>query len=493
MKDKNNYDIVLIGAGIMSATLGMLLKELNPSLSIKIFERLDGIALESSDACNNAGTGHSALCELNYTPQNEDGSIDISKAVKILESFDISLQFWAYLVENGLFDTPKRFINAIPHCSLVFEDDVDFLKKRFEALKKSGLFGDLQYSENQEEIKKWMPLVFEGRDANQKLAATKSELGTDVDFGTLTREFFSHLLSFEDVSLSLHHEVKELKQEEDKLWHLEIEDLDSEETIEVSAKFVFIGAGGGSLPLLDESDIEEGKGFGGFPVSGQWLVCQNEDIIEKHHAKVYGKAAVGAPPMSVPHLDSRFIDGKKALLFGPFAGFTTKFLKEGSIFDLPASIELDNLGSMLGAFVHNLPLTKYLMEQVTLSEEDRLEVLKEYFPDAQLEDWKLERAGQRVQIIKKDEEDGGKIAFGTEVIASTDGSIAALLGASPGASTSVAIMLNLLEKCFKTEFQSLEWQNKLQKMMPTFGKNTKENPSLTLETRKKVRKILDLD
>ena len=332
-------DVVLIGAGIMSATLGVFLKELQPDLNIKIFERLEIVAGESSEAWNNAGTGHSALCELNYTPENEDGSIDIKKAIKIMESFEVSKQFWAFLVEDGYFNSPETFINAVPHCSFVeSEADVIYLKKRFEALKKCHLFEGMIYSENFEEIKNWFPLIAEGRNETDKIAATKIEIGTDVNFGTLTRSLFNHLKQSHGVEVFLNHEVDDLKQQDDKSWTIKIEDKINEEKLKINAKFIFIGAGGGSLKLLEDADIQEGEGFAGFPISGQWLVCKNEELIQKHHAKVYGKAKVGAPPMSVPHLDSRIIDGKTELLFGPFAGFSTKFLKEGSYLDLPLSI-----------------------------------------------------------------------------------------------------------------------------------------------------------
>ncbi len=488
------YDVVLIGAGIMSATLGALLKELDPTLKIEIFERLDRIAAESSDAWNNAGTGHAALCELNYTPQREDGSVDISKAIKVAESFEISKQFWAYLVGHGYFESSHEFINSIPHLSLVWgEENVDFLRKRYEAMQECHLFSRMTYSEDFDQLKQWMPLIMEDREAGQQpMAATRIDIGTDVNFGELTRGLFQHLKGGHDVEVLLSHEVRKLKKEDDGLWRIVAHDRESGEKKKVRAKFVFIGAGGGSLLLLEKSDIEEGKGFGGFPVSGQWLICKNEELIEKHHAKVYGKASVGAPPMSVPHLDTRIIDGKKALLFGPYAGFTTKFLKEGSFLDLPSSIELSNIGTMLGAFIHNLPLTRYLIEQVTQSDDHRFDALREFIPNANPDDWELANAGQRVQVIKKDEEEGGVLEFGTEIVTAADGSIAALLGASPGASTSVSIMLDLMEHCFPEKMKSAEWKAKLKEMVPTYGEHLLDQPELTAKTREWSHQMLDL-
>lgn len=486
-------DVVLIGAGIMSATLGVLLKRLHPDLTINIFERLDVIAGESSDAWNNAGTGHSAYCELNYTPQRDDGSIDISKAIKIAESFELSREFWAYMVGHQFIKQPGTFIHNVPHMSFVWgAENVDYLKKRQEALVKNPLFKEMQFSDDPEQLQKWMPLVMKGRDVTIPVAATYMKTGTDVDFGMLTRELFSFLKNQQGVKLHLLHEVTDLEKIEDGSWNVKVKHTRTHDTRTVNAGFVFIGAGGGALPLLEKSDIKEAEGYGGFPVSGQWLRCTNERIIEQHHAKVYGKASVGSPPMSVPHLDTRIIDGKKALLFGPFAGFTTKFLKHGSYWDLPASLEFDNVIPMISAGLHNLPLTAYLIKQARQSPQERLEALKEYFPEARKEDWELVIAGQRVQVIKKDEKEGGVLEFGTELIHDRDGSLAALLGASPGASTSVAIMLDILESCFSTRLKYGDWKEKIKEMIPSYGKSLSKDVSLYLEIRRKSSEALHL-
>lgn len=487
-------DVILIGAGIMSATLGVFLKELHPSLKIEIYERLDVIAGESSDAWNNAGTGHSAFCELNYTPQKEDGRVDISKAIKIAEQFEVSKQFWSYLIEKNYIKDPHLFINAIPHMSFVWgQENVNYLKQRFDLLSKEPLFKDMIYSEDKAKLSSWMPLIMKDRNSNDKVAATRVELGTDVNFGELTRALFNHLKSLPGVSMYFSHEVNYLeKRKSDGHWELEAKDLVSHKKRTVEAKFVFIGAGGGSLPLLEKADIPEADGYGGFPVSGQWLICQNEEIIKQHSAKVYGKAEVGAPPMSVPHLDTRIINGKKALLFGPYAGFSTKFLKHGSFLDLPGSLQLDNLIPIVSAGLHNIPLTKYLIEQVTQSDEERLEALKKFVPNAKMEDWKLEEAGQRVQVIKKDEDVGGVLEFGTEVVNSADGSIVALLGASPGASTSVSIMLEVIERCFKDQVKKPEWQSKLKEMIPSYKTSLNKDIKLCDSIREKTNDLLQL-
>ncbi|WP_342645062.1 malate:quinone oxidoreductase [Mucilaginibacter sp. CSA2-8R] len=490
---KSATDVVLIGAGIMSATLGIMLKELQPDLTIEIFERLDVMAAESSDAMNNAGTGHSAFCELNYTPQLQDGSVDISKAIKIAEQFEVSKEFWSFLIESQIIKSPKSFIYPVPHMSFVWgESNVSYLKKRYEALVKHHFFKDMQYSDDAAKLKSWIPLVMEGRDPNEKVSANRMDLGTDVNFGALTNSLFNYLKQQPGVSLHLQHEVRDLTRAKDQNWGVRVKDLATGAKRKLNAKFVFVGAGGGALHLLQKSDIPESKGFGGFPVSGQWLVCHNPQVIDQHQAKVYGKASVGSPPMSVPHLDTRMINGKRALLFGPYAGFSTRFLKQGSLLDLFTSIKPSNIFPMMKAGIDNIPLTKYLISQVTQSEDDRLAALRDYFPNAKKEDWDLDIAGQRVQVIKKDPKRGGVLEFGTEVVTAADGSIAALLGASPGASTSVSIMIQLIERCFKAQAQTPEWKEKLKHMIPSYGQSLSKNTELAVQTRERTSKVLDL-
>ncbi|MBY6036904.1 malate:quinone oxidoreductase [Fictibacillus nanhaiensis] len=484
-------DVILIGAGIMSATLGTLLKEIVPEWEITVFEKLAKAGEESSNEWNNAGTGHAALCELNYTVEKPDGSVDISKAISINEQFQVSMQFWSYLVNHKLIDNPKDFIMPLPHMSMVQgEENVAFLKKRMEALSSNPLFQGMEFSDDHEKLMEWIPLIMEGRKLDEPIAATKIDSGTDVNFGALTRMLFNHLEA-RNAHVNYNHSVENISRTKDGSWELKVKNLNSGTVERHTAKFVFIGGGGGSLHLLQKSGIPEGKHIGGFPVSGIFMVCNNPDVIAQQHAKVYGKAKVGAPPMSVPHLDTRYIENKKSLLFGPFAGFSPKFLKTGSMFDLVTSVKPNNVLTMLAAGAKEMSLTKYLIQQVMLSKEQRMEELREFIPNAKAEDWDLVVAGQRVQVIK-DTEVGGKgtLQFGTEVITAADGSIAALLGASPGASTAVHVMLEIFERCFPQHIK--EWEPRIKEMIPSYGVSLMENPELLQEIHTSTAKSLGL-
>lgn len=490
---ETHASVVLIGGGIMSATLGLFLRVLEPDWTIQVFERLPEVAAESSDAWNNAGTGHSAFCELNYTPQQADGSVDIAKALKIAEQFETSKLLWASLVEREILPDPGSFICRVPHMSFVWGDQgVDYLRTRHRTLTQHALFRDMLYSEDRSQLEAWIPLIMDGREPGTPLAATRMEIGTDVNFGALTRALFAYLASQEGFELHCAHEIRDLDRGGDGLWHLSVKALADGSRRWLSAPFVFIGAGGGALPLLERSEIPEASGYGGFPVSGQWLICRDPAVIARHSAKVYGQAKVGAPPMSVPHLDTRRIAGEKALLFGPYAGFSTRFLKQGSLLDLPGSITLDNIAPMVSAGLQNLALTRYLFDQVTQSDQERLETLREFVPTARLEDWRLELAGQRVQIIKRDKHLGGILEFGTELVSSADGSLAALLGASPGASTSVSIMLQTLKQCFPEQLASQRWQSTLRELIPSYGRSLAGDEALALAMRERSTQLLRL-
>ena len=485
------YDLICVGGGIMSATLALISKILQPELKVLIVERLDKVAQESSAAWNNAGTGHSALCELNYCPEEEDGSVSIKKAIEICRQFEVSKQFWSFLVEEGLIDNPEDFIKNVPHHSWVTgRDNSDYLEARFKAFKEHYLFDSIEFTRDVETMKSWFPLIAEERSKDEEMAASRIERGAEVNYGNLTKQLFSILETKYNTPVHCNMEVQDVDPSPDIDWTVELKDLKTKEKHNIESKHVFIGAGGASLLLLQKVEIEEKEGYGGFPVSGEWLVCRNETIIKQHNAKVYSKAGPNDPPMSTPHLDTRYIDGKRELLFGPFAGFSPKFLKEGSNFDLLKSIQFDNLSPMLGAFWHNLPLTKYLVEQVSMSHEDRMDELRKFYKNAKSEDWELLVAGQRVQIIKKDEYKGGKLQFGTEVVSSKNGSITCLLGASPGASTATHVMMSVLEKAFPEILNTEKGKQLLHKMLPMYNTElTKELFEVQLEKSKKALKL----
>lgn len=473
-------DFLLIGGGIMSASLGTWLQELQPDWKQVMVEKLDGVALESSNGWNNAGTGHSANMELNYTPERADGSIDVSKALDINEQFMISRQFWTAQVKRGILREPHSFINSTPHMSFVWGDtNVNYLQKRYDALQKTTLFQGMKFSTDHQQIQQWAPLVMQGRDPQQKVAATWTPAGTDVNYGEITRQLIGSLKKSPNFSLQTSSEVTEFKRNGDNSWQVTIKDVNNGKEHAIDAKYVFIGAGGGALKLLQKTGIPEADNYAGFPVGGSFLMTENPAITKAHLQKVYGQASVGAPPMSVPHIDARFIDGKRVVLFGPFATFSTKFLKNGSFFDLLSTTTTSNVMPMTHVGLDNFDLVKYLISQVMLSDDDRFAALKEYYPQARKEDWKLIQAGQRVQIIKKDEDKGGVLKLGTEVVVDQQRTISALLGASPGASTAAPITLNVIKKMFPEQFSSEQWQSKIRAIVPSYGQELNGNSALT--------------
>ncbi len=493
-------DIVLIGAGIMSATFGTVLKELEPSLDIAMFEALHDCAQESSDGWNNAGTGHAANCELNYTPQRKDGSIDISKALEVNTEFDLSRQLWAHLVRKGAIPDPRAFINPCPHMSFVWgKENVAFLQARFKEMSANHCYHGMEYSEDRAKIAEWAPLIMDGREDGEPFAATRIVTGTDVDYGTLTHLLVDHLSDQSGFGVHYDSEVVSLEREGDGRWRVTVKHARTREEHSVSAKFVFIGAGGGSLPLLQASKIPEGKGYGGFPVSGIWLRCDAPEIASKHHVKVYGKAASGSPPMSVPHLDARVVEGQRSVLFGPYAGFSTRFLKHGKLTDLFESLSPHNLVPLLDVARDNVDLSEYLVGQVLQSSSHQFATLKQFYPNAKKRDWREAVAGQRVQTIKPHETTGwfkheaGVLEFGTELVVAEDKSIVALLGASPGASTAAFIALEVLQKCFGGRLTESAWLPRLKAVIPTYGIDLKTDAAACRKTRADTADVLKVE
>ncbi|SDJ93421.1 malate dehydrogenase (quinone) [Jeotgalicoccus aerolatus] len=493
MTNNTSKDIILIGAGIMSTTLGSFLKNLESGWTIKLFERLDVPANESSHETNNAGTGHAALCELNYTVEQPDGSIDIEKAKSINEQFEISKQFWSFLVKNNHIQDPSAFIRPLPHISFVTgKENVDYLKRRFDVLSIHHMFQGMDYTEDKNIMKEWIPLMMEGRSPDEPVAASKINSGTDVNFGELTRRLAKNIESHENAAVFYQHEVLNLRQLDNGKWEAEVRDLNTNKIEYHIADYIFIGAGGHAIPLLQNTGIPESKHLGGFPISGAFLVCNNPEVVHRHNAKVYGKEPHGTPPMTVPHLDRRYMGSKESLLFGPFAAIGPKFLKNGSNLDLFKSIKTDNLLTMMSAGVKNLPLVKYSIQQVLMRKDDRMQELRRFVPDAKDEDWDLHIAGKRVQVIKDTEEHGrGFIQFGTEVVSSEDNSMIALLGESPGASVSVSVALEVFKKSFPEYIE--KWDAKLKEMIPSYGQSLIEDSELLLEIRQMTAADLKLE
>jgi malate dehydrogenase (quinone) len=480
------YDLILVGGGIMSATLAVLLRQANPELKMIVLERLDKVSLESSNAWNNAGTGHAALCELNYMPDDRPGNLpSADKAISINQQFQESREFWSSLVKDGVLGDPETFIHSVPHMTFVQgAQDVDYLERRYKALKDQPLFAGIEFSKDSEQIAKWAPIMMEGRPSSE-IAATRIEQGTDVDYGALTEQLFAWLRA-KDVEVLTGHEVRSLKKVNDS-WL--VAGKNSNARFEFSSPRVFVGAGGWALKLLQKAKIKEINGYGTFPVSGHFFKTENPELVARHQAKVYSQAAIGAPPMSVPHLDTRVIEGRTSLLFGPFAGLNLKFLKNGSWLDLPGSVRLGNFASYVSVALKNLPLVIYLVKEILKSPKQKIQSLREFVPNAKAGDWELYEAGQRAQVIKP-VKGLGVLQFGTEVISSADGSIAGLLGASPGASVATRVMLDVATRMFP-ESQNI-WMKGIADSVPSYGLMLNDDPSKARESLSETARTLKL-
>jgi malate dehydrogenase (quinone) len=471
-------DVVLVGSGIMSSTLAVMLKRLDPRLRVQVLEVAPELAQEASDGWNNAGTGHAGVCEISYTPNRDpDGRVPIARALRIFEQFEHSKQFWGAIAATGEVGDPTGFIHAVPHlCFVKGSDDVDFLRARHAAMTDHPFFRGMQLTTDATVIENWAPLVMEGR-ARGPVAATVGD-GTEVNFGLLARRLCGWLAQQEHCGVATGSKVTRLRRG-DGQWQIESRCIATGEVREQRAKFVFVGAGGGSLPLLQSTGLSEVAGLGGFPIGGQWLVCNEPAICAQHEAKVYGATPPSSPSLGSGHLDVRRLNGQRQLLFGPFASWTTRFLKHsGKWSDLPRSIRLNNLASLLRTGVRNWSLVRYLVTQGLQSIEDRMQALREYYPNARSEHWRLVEAGIRVQTIKN--ADRGAVNFGTEVFSSVDRSLAALLGASPGASVSVSIALEIVQTCLPHLLATAEGQERMRQMIPTFDVDLKQPSNAAL-------------
>ncbi|MEU6585402.1 malate dehydrogenase (quinone) [Nocardia sp. NPDC046763] len=486
------YDVVLIGGGIMSATLAMLIKHLEPSWTIAVYERLPEVGSEASAAWNNSGTGHAGLCELDYTTENPDGTIDIEPALELNEQFQLTRQLWASLVESGVLRKPETFINPVPHLTLARgQREVDFLRRRHETMSAHHLFANMRFSDDPEVIADWAPLITRGRDASEPIAATRDITGSDVDFGELTGQLF-HWLRWQDVEIHRNCEVRGLRRNNDGTWQLRVDwRTDNDRlTRKADARFVFAGAGGWALKILQRAGVPEVHGYGLLPVSGRFLRCDNPAVVAEHDGKVYGSAPEGAPSIAMPHLDTRVVNGDRALLFGPYPGANPRFLKRGSLFDAAGSVRPGNAGPIAAMLKSNPELMRLLVAQLASTRKKKLAALREFVPEARTEDWTLITAGQRAQLVKPDPQRGGVLAFGTEVVAAQDGSIAAVLGATPGASTAPVILLEVLERCFPR--YSRLWEPRLRELMPTLGQSLANDPRLARQTMARTAEALGL-
>lgn len=456
-------DAVLVGGGVMSATLGVLLSEVRPDWRIAVVERLDDGGLESSHARNNAGTGHAGLCEFNYTPLRSDGTVDVTSAARIGEQFATSLLLWSRLVERGLLGPPETFVRSVPHLSFAHgADNVAYLRARWEALRDHPLFTGMEFTDSRDTIASWLPLLAEGRTFDEPVAITRAGQGTDVDFGALTRQLLS-VLTARGHSVHTRLDVTALRKRSDH-WHVHAHEHGTGRRRRLRTPFVFVGAGGGTLPLLQSARVPETREYGAFPISGQFLRTERPDLVAAHRGKVYGHAEPDAPSLSIPHLDLRVLDGKESLLFGPFASFSPRFLTRGRPTDLPRSVRPGNLPVLLASARDNRALMAHLARQITQSGQARMTALRRFVPTARDEDWTLTTAGQRVQVLKRSGGRGALVGFGTELVTSAGGSLAALLGASPGASTAASTMLDVLAESFPRQMP--EWASRLDELIP---------------------------
>lgn len=479
--------VIVIGAGIMGTTFAVLAKELAPELDVTILERLEGPGAGNSWVFNNAGTGHEANCELNYTPVDEE-VISVEKALKIHAQFNVAKQFWAYLVNKGAIQDPKTFINQTKHCTIVSESAIEELRLRFKEMSAHHFFEHMQYSEDFDEIERWLPYLMEGRPRHEKMAATVIETGTDVNFGALTEQMANYAVNELGVKIEYGTHVKRVHRSPAGSWLVETERMGN--AVQYKADVLFVGAGGGAFPLLKKSHLPFRARFSGFPVGGRFLQAAiTREQADQYRAKTYGKAKVGAPPMSVPHLDLRVANGQHYLLFGPFASFKPVLEKGRGFIDYLRSMRLHDLPGLLNVALEHFPLVKYLVSETFKGESSMLAELENFAPGISRKfDWKAVEAGQRVQIIKD-----GDLQMGTEIIVSSDKTYGTLLGASPGASVSPEVMLRCLEQLLPAVVAGDEARQKLKDIFPEDSLDTlSHNPERYREIRDVVNQTLGI-
>ena len=339
--------------------------------------------------------------------------------------------------------------------------DVHYLRQRYETLRRSPLFPDMEYTEDPAVVATWAPLLMDGRIGSEPVAATRYEGGTDVDFGALTKGLFRNMAEA-GAQVRTGHEVTRLHRDRDGRWT--VSGREEGRRYSLRSRFVFVGAGGYALGLLQKARIPEIRGCAVFPIGAQFLRTDNPALVARHDAKVYSQAEMGAPPMSVPHLDKRVVDGRSALLFGPYATFSTRLLKRGRLTDLFATLRVHNIGPLIAVGVQNASLVRYLVGELLATRGRKLRRLRQFHPAAEAADWYPIDAGQRAQLIKPDRRKVGVLTFGTEIVTGADGSIAGLLGASPGASVAPPLMVEVLRACFPDRLD--RWEAPLQQMMP---------------------------
>ncbi|NLU84424.1 malate:quinone oxidoreductase [Rhodococcus sp. HNM0569] len=436
-------DILLIGGGIMSTTLAAMLALDEPTRRITLVERAGSLAAESSSAWNNAGTGHSGYCELNYMPDPEDPR----GPQAVADLYARTRDWWSALERRGLLDTAD-FLHPTPHIDLVFGNrDVEYLRRRFATLVRDPRFRDMEYTEDPDVIAQWAPLTMRGRHAPEPMAATRHRHGTDIDFGALTRTL-GELVARSGGTIATSHEVRRLYRRAEGGWTVTGKNTKDGGAFRIHAAFVFVGAGGRALRLLQQGGVPEVRGYGVLPVGAGFFRCSRAEVVEHHEGKVYGQADVGAPPMSVPHLDKRMVDGRGHVMFGPYAMFSTRLLKHGSLVDFFATLQWHNLPVLAAALRDNLGLVRYLIGQLLASDRRKFAQLRRFYPEADRDHWEFFAAGQRAQLVTPDPDRGGALRSGTELVMSEDRSIAGLLGASPGASVAVPAMEDLVRECF---------------------------------------------